>query len=113
MTNGNLLLVAPWIRSIAIQSPPIPASWGLGGRFQTNGRPLYQRHGVLDYHTPCVLRARYRLWRQQDDLSTSEVTLVEAFRAMNEVRPFRLMFLFDAKNFFQEEARQESGGAPV
>lgn len=65
------------------------------------------------YHTPCVLRARYRLRQQQDDLSTSEVTLFEALPAMKEVRPFRLVFLFEAENSFQEEARQELVGASV
>jgi len=58
MNSGPLLL----INYIAPQSPPISVRrslrWQLGRPFWRE-RPNHSLGGVLKYHLPCVLRARY------------------------------------------------------
>ena len=41
----------------------------------------------------------------------SEIALFETLRAMNEVRPFKLVFLFEVEDSFQVEARRKLVGA--
>ena len=61
----------PWIRSIRTQSPSISTSRGLGSQFYPRRPPPYHRHGcILDYHIPCVLRARHRLHGHHGGLFT-------------------------------------------
>jgi hypothetical protein len=63
-------------------------------------------HGdILDDHIPRVLRARYRHWGDEAVRLPSEVMLFETLRAMNKVRPFKLVFLVMAPDSSLGEVR--------
>lgn len=47
------------------------------------------------------------LWEHGIACLPSDVTLFETLRAMNEIKPFRLVFLVEVAGLYQEEGRRE------
>jgi hypothetical protein len=95
----------PRIQFIGAQSPPVSTNRGLGDQFLTS-LSYHNYGGVLHDHIPRVLRTRHRPWSHSRDLSTLGVMLFETLRTMNQVRPFRLVFLVAEPGPFWEVARQ-------